>query len=129
MTHFLQKAIADIKSNRFLNLITVITIALSILVVSVFLLFFENASRMIESWNQGGRVMIYLTDDFSRDQLPVLEGQLRTMASIETMVFIPKAEALERIETFAQHLKEALPSDSPYVPAIEKIEEESRKRV
>ena len=40
-----------------------------------------------------------------------------------------QAEALERIETFAQHLKEALPSDSPYVTAIEKIEEESRKRI
>jgi hypothetical protein len=36
---------------------------------------------------------------------------------------------LERIETVAQHLKEALPADSPYATAVEQIEEESRKRI
>jgi hypothetical protein len=40
-----------------------------------------------------------------------------------------QAEALERIETYAQHLKEALPLDSPYISAVEQIEEESRKRI
>ena len=69
MIHFVKKALADIRSNRFLNFITIITISLSILIVSVFILFFENSSRMIESWNQGCRVMIYLKNDFTMERL------------------------------------------------------------
>ncbi|MCG8639054.1 MAG: permease-like cell division protein FtsX [Desulfobacterales bacterium] len=98
MTHFVKKALADIRSNRFLNLITIITISLSILVVSVFLLFFENVSRVIESWNQGGRAMIYLNDTFTMDMLPPLESKLDAMAEIERMEFISKEQALEKLK-------------------------------
>lgn len=98
MTHFIKKALTDIGSNRFLNLITIMTIALSILVVSVFLLFFENASRVIESWNQGGRAMIYLKNDFSMDMLPELKAKINSLGNIDEMSFISKAQALDRLK-------------------------------
>ncbi|MCF6247543.1 MAG: permease-like cell division protein FtsX [Desulfobacula sp.] len=98
MTHFVKKAFADIRSNRFLNLITIITISLSILVVSVFLLFFENASRVIESWNQGGRAMVYLVDTFTMDQLPDLQAKLNGLNTIDEMDFISKDQALEKLK-------------------------------
>jgi cell division transport system permease protein len=97
MTHFVKKALTDIRSNRFLNLITIITISLSILVVSLFLLFFENASRVIESWNQGGRAMIYLKESFTMDMLPGLEKRLNDLGQIETITFISKKQALEKL--------------------------------
>lgn len=98
MTHFIKKALADIRSNRFLNLITIITISLSILIVSVFLLFFENASRILESWNQGGRAMVYLSDEFSQDRLPELEAKLNGLGIIDEMTFISKDQALEKLK-------------------------------
>lgn len=113
MTHFVKKALADIRSNRFLNLITIITISLSILVVSVFLLFFENASRVIESWNQGGRAMIYLNKDFSPDSLPELKAKINALGEIDAMIYISKTQALEKLKknmssqsTFLKTLKE-----------------------
>ncbi len=98
MTHFIKKALKDIRSNRFLNLITIITISLSILVVSVFLLFFENASRVIESWNQGGRAMIYLEKDFSLDMLPDLKARINAIGNIDEMIYISKSQALEKLK-------------------------------
>lgn len=98
MTHFVKKALADIRSNRFMNVITIMTISLSILVVSVFLLFFENASRVIESWNQGGRAMVYLQTTFSEKDLPRLKARLNGLGSIEKMRFVPKDEALEKLK-------------------------------
>ncbi|MCP4719427.1 MAG: FtsX-like permease family protein [Desulfobacteraceae bacterium] len=98
MTRFVKKALADIRSNRFLNFITIITISLSILIVSVFMLFFENASRVIEVWNQGGRAMIYLENKFSRDSLPGLEKQIHGLGEIDEMVFIPKSQALDKLK-------------------------------
>jgi len=98
MIHFLKKALADIRSNRFLNFITIITISLSILIVSVFLLFFENTSRMIESWNQGGRVMIYLKNDFTMEMLPDLKEKINAVGETEVMIYIPKTYALEKLK-------------------------------
>ncbi|NOX35390.1 MAG: ABC transporter permease [Deltaproteobacteria bacterium] len=98
MTHFVKKALADIRSNRFLNLITIVTISLSILVVSVFLLFFENASRVIESWNQGGRIMIYLKKDFTLDMLPELKARVNALGDINEMVYISKTQALNKLK-------------------------------
>ncbi len=113
MIHFVKKALADIRSNRFLNLITIITISLSILVVSVFLLFFENASRVIESWNQGGRAMIYLNKNFNLDYLPKLKAKINALGEIDEMVYISKTQALDKLKknmssqsTFLKTLKE-----------------------
>ncbi|MDA3789544.1 MAG: permease-like cell division protein FtsX [Desulfobacula sp.] len=113
MIHFLKRAVADIRSNKFLNLITIITITLSILVVSVFLLFFENAGRIIESWNQGGRAMIYLKEEFNADMLPQLKTKINSLGDIDEMVYISKAKALDTLKnsmasqtTFLKTLKE-----------------------
>ncbi|OGR31103.1 MAG: cell division protein [Desulfobacula sp. RIFOXYB2_FULL_45_6] len=97
MSHFIKKALTDIRLNRFLNLVTIFTISLSILVVSVFLLFFENAGRVIEAWNQGGRAMIYLKDNFTMDMLPELKKKISSLGNINEIVFISKDEALERL--------------------------------
>ncbi|MDM8539184.1 permease-like cell division protein FtsX, partial [Desulfobacterales bacterium HSG17] len=98
MTHFVKKALADIRANSFLNFITIMTISLSILIVSVFLLFFENASRVIESWNQGGRVIIYLNNDFTQEMLPELKAQINTLTQTDTMTYISKAQALDKLK-------------------------------
>jgi cell division transport system permease protein len=121
MTHFIRKALADIRSNRFLNFITIMTISLSILIVSVFLLFFENASRMIESWNQSGRVMVYLNSDFTFDMLPQLKAKINTLGKTEVMIYIPKSYALDKLKkemssqsTFLNNL-----NDNPLPDALE----------
>jgi cell division transport system permease protein len=113
MAHFLKRALADIRSNRFLNLITIITISLSILVISVFLLFFENAGRAIESWNQGGRAMIYLKKEFNEKSLPQLKAKINALGNIDEMVYVSKAQALDALKknmasqtTFLKTLKE-----------------------
>ncbi len=98
MNRFFKLSLADFRSNRFLNLITIFTIALSILVVSVFLLFFENVGRMIESWNQGGRAMIYLKDGVSGDRLPQLQARIMEAGNIREMVFVSKEQALDRLK-------------------------------
>ena len=98
MSPFIKKALTDIRLNRFLNLVTIFTISLSILVVSVFMLFFENAGRVIEAWNQGGRVMIYLKADFTMDMLPELKDRINGLGNVQSLVFISKDEALDRLK-------------------------------
>ncbi|WP_457551703.1 permease-like cell division protein FtsX [Desulfobacula sp.] len=113
MTHFLKKALIDFRANGFLNLITIITISLSILIVSVFMLFFENTGRIIESWNQGGRAMIYLKKDFSMEMLPQLKAKINALGDIDEMIYVSKAQALDTLKkdmafqtTFLKTLRE-----------------------
>ena len=112
MSPFIKKALTDIRLNRFLNLVTIFTISLSILVVSVFMLFFENAGRVIEAWNQGGRAMIYLKDNFTVDMLPELKDRINGLGNIRELVFISKDEALDR-------LKKEISSNSTFLTTLQ----------
>jgi cell division transport system permease protein len=98
MPRILKKTLTDIRSNRFLNLITIMTISLSILVVSIFMLFFENTSRILESRNHGGRAMVYFNAQFSPNMLAGVKDQLTALGSVDKMTFISKDAALARLE-------------------------------
>ncbi len=51
-----------------------------------------------------------------------LQGDYETIIEMQ-------AEALVKIEDYAEHLKEAIPCESPCYPVVEKISEESKKRI
>ena len=98
MTRAFKRAYADIRANKFLHIITIVTIALSILVVSTFMLFFENMSRVVSAWNQGGRVMAYLDEDFTMDILPELNSRIKALNRTKQVFFISKDVALENLK-------------------------------
>jgi len=94
----LKRAFADIFTNRFLNFFTIGTIALSILVVSTFILFFENAGRLVDSWNNEIRIMAYLNKDYNADMLPGLKSRIKEMKQTRKIVFISKQDALDQLK-------------------------------
>lgn len=98
MIRYLNKSLADIRSNWFLNLITMVTISLSILVVSLFLLFFENLGRIMDSWGPEGRAMVYLMPEFSLAMRPGLESAIQDMEGITRVTFVSKEQALARLK-------------------------------
>ena len=94
----LKNGLADIWSYRFVNLITIVTIALSMLIISLFLLFFENASRMIQDWHHGGRAVVYLDMAFTKNSLPDLEKQILALGNVEVRRFVSREESLENLK-------------------------------
>lgn len=95
MTFFTQRAIKDILENPFLNAVTVITIALSILIVSAFGLFLLNAQDMFNTWRKGVRIMVYLAPDTAADQRQDIRNRLQAIAGIQHINFIAKDDALQ----------------------------------
>jgi cell division transport system permease protein len=98
MIRYFQKALADIRSNRFLNLITMVTISLSILMVSLCLLVFENLGRIMDGWNQEGRAMVYLVPEFSTQMRPELASAITHMDGVVQVTFVSKDQALARLK-------------------------------
>jgi cell division transport system permease protein len=102
MVFFLKKALKDISDNRLLNGVAVITIALSVLIVSTFGLFFINANELLTSWKKDLRVMAYLSPLVDSDLISKTKQMLKTMSGVTDITFIDKDDALR---TFKRQLK------------------------
>ncbi|MDY0374608.1 MAG: permease-like cell division protein FtsX [Desulfobacterium sp.] len=112
MYQYFRRAVSDMLSNRFLNFVTIVTIALSILVVSTFVLFFENVNRVIDSWHRGFRVVAYLDQGFVPSMVPELMARVQAMGNTTDVRFIPKEEALKS-------LKDAMTTTSAFFDTLE----------
>lgn len=94
---FLRKAIKDLIHNRFLNIVTVVTIALSVLIVSAFILFFININDTIDSWKKGIRIMAYLKSDYAPVKPKDIEKKIKQMDGVTQTRFISKLDALVKL--------------------------------
>ena len=102
MIFYTRRAIKDILENRFLNVVTIITIALSVLIVSAFGLFFLNAQDMFNAWKKGVRIMVYLAPETSETQRLDTRYRLQSIAGIQSIRFISKEDALELMKARMQ---------------------------
>jgi len=98
MIHNYKRAIQDILDHRFLNSVTIITIAISILIVSAFALFFVNANEIINSWKKGIKIMIYLKPDAPEIKIPELKRKIQHIGGIQDVRFISKNEAFQQLK-------------------------------
>jgi len=98
MIHHFRRALKDILDHRYLNAVTMITIGLSILIASAFVLFFVNANDLITSWKKGVRIMAYLKPNVDERRLLELKQEIQSLPRVQTFVYIPKDEALNRLK-------------------------------
>ena len=103
ITLFFKRALDDIFKNRFLNLVTIITISLSILIASAFILFFVNTSDIINSWKKGLRIMTYLKPGLNNDELKELKQKIQSLQDVDRVIFVSKQEALDRLKNQMKH--------------------------
>lgn len=95
MMGLMKRAIRDLVDNRFLSAATILTIALAALTVGTFSLVFFNAESLLNSFKDGIRLMVYLKIDVDKKAHLTTEYQLKTLAGIDTVRFISKAEGLQ----------------------------------
>ncbi len=105
MKVYFKRAFNDILANVFLTAITVGTIALAILIACAFALFFVNTGHMLNAWQKGVRMMVYLKAGTTEAARLDTRYRLSRIDGIENVVFISRQEALRR-------LKEQMPSRS-----------------
>ena len=103
MNRFYKRAIKDILENRFLTAITVITIALSIMIAAAFALFFINAGDLLNLWQKGIRMMVYLKSDTSEAGRLDTKFRLQGISGVQNATFISKNEAMAKLKAQMQH--------------------------
>lgn len=94
-----KRAFEDFRNNRLLNLITLLTISLSILIVSTFILFFINTSDMMNFWKKGLRIMVYMKPDIRPSEMPDVGRQIKSLEGVQGVRFISKEAALRQLKS------------------------------
>lgn len=97
MKRFFHRAIKDIFENRFLTAVSVITISLSIMIAAAFALFFINAGDIVNLWQKGIRMMVYLKPDTTDAGRLDTKYKLQSIAGVTDARFISKKEAIEKL--------------------------------
>ncbi|MBT7084672.1 MAG: ABC transporter permease [Desulfobacterales bacterium] len=93
-----KRALQDMRNNKLLHIITIVTIALSILIVSAFILFFINASDVMSSWKKGVRIMAYLKNNTHEKEFPELKNKIIDMYGVQDVTIVTKEEAMESLK-------------------------------
>jgi len=93
-----KRALVDISSHKYLHVLCIITIALSVFIVSAFTLFYINATEMLDAWQKGVRIIAYLNDDVKEPQQAALMETIGNFKGAEDVVFIPKEAAFEDLK-------------------------------
>lgn len=97
MIFFFKRAIQDIRTNRFLNAVTIITISLSILIVSALVLFFINTNDYMNSCKKGIKIIAYLKPDIEEENLVDIKSKIQELYGVAEAEFISKEEAMKRL--------------------------------
>lgn len=91
----LAKALQNIRHFLLINIITVGIIALSLIVLSTFLILFFNLRAYLDTWKRHLQVTAYLRDDaLSSEKLIALQSSLQSLPEVGGVTFISKEEAL-----------------------------------
>lgn len=98
MIIYFKRAIKDILDHRFLSVVTIATISISILIASAFMLFFMNASGIVNSWQEGIRIMVYLKPNTPETEVLDAKLKIQEMNGVQNVQFISNKEALERLK-------------------------------
>ncbi|WP_186441163.1 cell division protein FtsX [Desulfamplus magnetovallimortis] len=113
MTIHFERALQEIVANRYVNLMTIMTIGLCTLFISVFGMFYENGARIMSSWNQGDRILVFLHPEVSSKNTNDVQNNLKKMEPVESITFISRKDALEA-------LKQSMPSGTAYLENLER---------
>ena len=95
---FFKRAVQDILNNRFLNTVTVITIALAVLIVSAFALFFTNANELLDTWKKGIRALVYLDPSANDANRLDLKYNIQKLEGVSEARFISRKDALAQMK-------------------------------
>lgn len=100
--YFSRKALANLRSNRLVTILTIFTIMLALLIISVFMLLYVNLEGTVEQWSSKVVITAYFDNELSPQELIALKARVNALPGTDSLRYIDKEEALKR---FSSRLK------------------------
>ena len=96
MAYFTTRALANIRQNFLLSLLTVGTITLAMLIISLFLLVFVNLQGATEDWSRRVQVVVYFDRELAPQEITAFKERINTVRGTDRVVYVSRGEALNR---------------------------------
>lgn len=99
LVYFLRKALENIWINPFLSLVTLSTIAISMLILGLFSLIYLNVQQSLHQMGGELQITAYLQETISSEQAEVLRSKVADWPEVEGITYISKKQALARFRS------------------------------
>lgn len=93
--YFLERASQNIRQDVFINLVTISTIAVTLLILSSFWLCFLNLNSFLQKWGEKIQITAYLDEGISPEQLKELKETVLKIKGVKELSFVSKDQALK----------------------------------
>lgn len=121
MPYFIRVALRSLLRERWVNLLSILTIAMGLLVISLVALVIYNVDLLTRRLPEKFSVVAYLKDGVSEQEALQIAASLRRHNSVEKVRYISKAEAIKELRSSvrdADYILEGL-SENPLPASLE----------
>jgi cell division transport system permease protein len=102
LRYILEDALVNIRRSRWRALAAIGTIAVSFLIVGIFLIISRNLGALLSEWKEQFQITVFLEDGTTAEQLALLKKRIQSESAVKAMTYTSKEEALQ---SFRRELK------------------------
>jgi cell division transport system permease protein len=97
--YFFSRAVTNIRQNVFVNVVTIGTITLALLIVALFLLVFVNLENAAENWSERVQVTVYFDHELTQQEQNIFRSQITALPGTARIGYVSRDEALKRFKS------------------------------
>lgn len=97
--YYFSRAVTNIRQNVFVNVVTIATITLALLIVSLFLLVFVNLEGAAENWSERVQVTVYFDKELASSEQSALRDRIMALPGAQRVSYVSRDEALKRFKS------------------------------
>jgi cell division transport system permease protein len=98
LRYFIGRALINIRQNVFVNVVTIGTITLALLIVSLFLLLFVNLENAAENWSEKVQVTVYFEKELTPQTQTDIKTRIQALTATSKVQWVSRDEALKRFK-------------------------------
>lgn len=96
--YYVRRALVNIRQNVFVNVVTIGTIALALLIVSLFLLVFVNMESAADNWSERVQVTVYFDHELTPQEQTGFRTRIQAIGGVSRVTYVSRDEALKRFK-------------------------------
>ena len=128
--YFVREVIISMIRNRWMTFASIGTVAVSLFVLGVFMLIVMNLTRLASELESQVQIAVYLNDALNEEGRNEVEQMMKDMNSIAKIEYIPREQALQKLEERLgdqRYILDALGDSNPlpnsYIVTVKKPEQ------
>src|SRR5512137_1475573 len=98
LRYIIEDALTNIRRSGWGGVASIGTIAVSFVIVGIFLIITGNLGALVADWKEQFQVTVFLEDGITGEQLALLKKRVQSERAVKSMTYTSKAEALQQFK-------------------------------